>query len=93
MASIAMNVREKFVLSNDLTVLACSGYEKGQDIIGRKLQLVSDDNIIKQIVILTSERSLLNKKLNKDIYAFETRDDILLTEEEIKTGSWFLIGE
>lgn len=87
-----MNVREKFELSDGITILACSGYDPKLDLIGKKFSLVRGDEV-RQTLTISGERKMLNQKANLDQKAFETIDTVLLSQEEAQSGEWQLIGD
>jgi len=89
---IKMSIREKFELSDGITVLACSGYDPKLDVIGKRLSLVHGDEV-RQTLIISGERKLLNQKSNLDQRAFETSDVVLLSQEEAQSGEWQLIDK
>jgi hypothetical protein len=89
---IKMNVREKFELSDGITILACSGYDPKLDLIGKKFSLVRGDEV-RQTLTISGERKMLNQKANLDQKAFETIDTVLLSQEEAQSGEWQLIGD
>ena len=86
-----MDVREKFELSESVTILACSGYDPTFDVIGKKLRLIRGDEV-RQTLTITGEKKLLNQKANLDQKAFETSDKVLLSQEEAQSGEWQLVG-
>ena len=86
-----MNVREKFELSEGVTILACSGCDPTFDVIGKTLSLIRGDEI-RQTLTLSGENKMLNQKSNLAQKAFETKDMILLSQEEAQSGEWQLIG-
>lgn len=86
-----MNVREKFELSDSITILACTGYDPKFNVIGKKLSLVHGDEV-RQTLTISGERKMLNQKSNLDQRAFETSDTVLLSQEEARSGGWQLIG-
>ncbi len=87
-----MNVREKFELSDGITILACSGYDPKLDLIGKKFSLIRGDEV-RQTLTISGERKMLNQKSNLDQKAFETIDTVLLSQEEAQSGEWQLIGD
>ena len=86
-----MNIREKFELSDGITILACAGYDPKFDVIGKKFSLVLGGEI-RQTLTISGERKMLNQKSNLDLCAFETNDVVLLSQEEAKSGEWQLIS-
>ena len=88
--AITMNLKEKFELSDGVTVLACAGYDSAHAVIGKQFRLVLDGEV-KQMLTITGERDILNKNANVDQRAFETNDIILLSSDDVRSGDWFLI--
>ncbi|MVF11983.1 hypothetical protein FT643_07460 [Ketobacter sp. MCCC 1A13808] len=88
---IKMSVREKFELSDGVTILACSGYDPKFDVIGKELDLIRG-NEVRQTLAITGEKKMLNQKANFDLQAFETNDKVLLSQQEAQSGEWQLIG-
>ncbi|WP_156870767.1 hypothetical protein [Ketobacter nezhaii] len=86
-----MSVREKFELSDGVTILACSGYDPKFDVIGKELDLIRG-NEVRQTLAITGEKKMLNQKANFDLQAFETNDKVLLSQQEAQSGEWQLIG-
>jgi len=89
---IKMSIREKFELSDGITVLACSGYDPKLNVIGKRFSLIHGDDV-RQTLIISGERKLLNLKSNFDQRAFETSDVVLLSQEEAQSGEWLLIDK
>jgi hypothetical protein len=86
-----MNIREKFELSDGITILACAGYDPKFDVIGKKFSLVLGEEV-RQILTISGERKILNQKSSLDQRAFETNDVISLSQEEARSGEWQLIS-
>lgn len=86
-----MNVREKFELSEGVTILACFVYDPRIDVTGKKFNLVRGDEV-RQTLTITGEKKMLNQKSNLEQKAFETNDKVLLSQEEAQSGDWQLIG-
>lgn len=92
--TITMNLREKFELSDGITVLACSGCDSAYDAKGKKFRLISADaGKEKQILTITGERIIPNKNANIDQRAFETNDTVQLSSDEARSGDWLLVEE
>ncbi|MBO2584173.1 hypothetical protein [Shewanella algae] len=87
-----MNVQEKFELPGGVTILACAGYEKDFDVIGKKLNLICDGEV-RQTLTISGEKKMTNQKANFEQKAFETHDKVLLSQEEAQSGKWQLIGD
>ena len=87
-----MDVREKFELSEGVTIVACSGYDPKFDVIGKKLNLIRGDEV-RQTLTISGEKKMLNQKANLDLKAFETNDKVLLSQEEAQSGEWQLISD
>jgi len=85
-----MNIREKFELSNGITILACSGYDPSFDVISKRFRLAHGAEI-RQTLTISGERKLLNHKSNFDQRAFETNDVVSLSQKEAQSGEWQLI--
>ncbi|WP_020558401.1 hypothetical protein [Thiofilum flexile] len=85
-----MNIMDKFELSSGITVLACKNYDSTINVIGKQLLLVRSDEV-RQVLTIFGERKMLNQQLNKDQRAFETRDAILLSVDEARSGNWQLM--
>lgn len=90
MKMIKLILKEKFELSDGVTVLACEGDTADLEVIGRQFHLVSGDKV-KQTLNITGERNMLNKNTSGDQRAFETSDIVLLSSEEIRNGNWTLV--
>ncbi|MGF1717479.1 hypothetical protein [Photobacterium chitinilyticum] len=86
-----MKITEKFVLSGGVTILACTGYEPGCEVVGKKLALILDGEI-RQTLTITGERKMLHKRDKLDHRAFETSDTVLLSPEEARSGHWQLVS-
>jgi len=84
-----MQINEIFVLADGTTVLACSGCESTIDVLGKKAKIVSGDDI-RQTLILSRERKMLNQSLFPDQKAFETIDFVNLSADEARSGNWFI---
>lgn len=87
-----MNIREKFELSDGITILACVGYDPKYDVVGRTFSLVLGEEV-RQTLTISGERKMLNQKSNDDQRAFETSDVVSLSHEEARSGEWQLIGK
>lgn len=87
-----MNIREKFELSDGITILACAGYDPKFDVVGKTFNLVLGEEV-RQTLTISGERKMLNQNSNLDQRAFETNDVVSLSQEEAQSGEWQLIGE
>ncbi|REL28129.1 hypothetical protein DXX93_17200 [Thalassotalea euphylliae] len=87
---MSIKLKEKFVLQNGVTILACLLDDPKCSVVGRKFQLVSEEGV-KQTLTIIGERSLLQRTAKSEHRAFETRDSVMLSSEEIRTGDWMLI--
>lgn len=90
--AITLNLKEKFELSDGVTVLACEVGDTECNVIGKQLRLTSGEEL-KQVLTITGERKVLNKKTNVDQRVFETNDVVLLSSDEVRNGEWMLVGE
>lgn len=88
---IKMKILEKFDLPDGTTILACTGYNNDFDFTNKELNLVFGEDVI-QTITISGERKMLNQKYNLDQRAFETKDSILLSQEEAKSGNWQLVS-
>ena len=86
-----MNIREKFELSDGITILACAGYDPKFDVVGKKFSLVLGEKI-RQTLTISGERKMLNQNTNLEQRAFETTDNVSLSLEEARSGEWQLIS-
>lgn len=87
-----MNIREKFELSDGITILACGGYDSTFDIVGKTFSLVLGEEV-RQTLTISGERKILNQNSNLDQRAFETNDVVSLSQKEARSGEWQLISE
>jgi len=88
---IRLSLKEKFELSDGVTVLACEGGGTASNFIGKQLRLISGQEV-KQTLTITGERKMPNKNANVDQRAFETNDVVLLSLDEVRNGEWFLVS-
>ena len=86
-----MNIQEKFELSNGTTILACTGYDGKNDVIGKTFSLALGKEV-RQTLTISGERKMLNQRSNEDLRAFETNDIVSLSLDEARCGKWQLIG-
>ena len=88
--TVKLRLKEKFILQDGVTILACLLDDPQFNAVGREFQLISKDGI-KQTLTITGERSMLQKAPKSEHRAFETRDNVVLSSEEIRNGDWMLI--
>ncbi len=85
-------VREVFRLSGGITVLACEGTVQADEMAGARVSLTSE-GVIRQKLLLSGERMILNRQNNQNTTAIETRDAVNLTPEEARSGLWKLVWD
>jgi hypothetical protein len=85
-------VREIFKLSGGITVLACDGVVPPDGVAGKRASLVSG-GIVRQELLLLSERQMLNQSAKQEQRAIETMETVSLTPEEARSGLWKLSWE
>ena len=85
-----MNIMEKFELSSGTTILACKGYNPTIDVVGKQFRLIRGDEV-RQVLTISGEQKILNPQLKMDQRAFETRDSVLLSTDEARSGDWQLV--
>ncbi len=85
-----MIVREKFNLSDGTTILSCSGGSVSGALTGKSLRLQNGDDI-RQTLIISGERHMLRKADALDQRALETTDEVLLSQDEARSGEWMLV--
>ena len=85
-----LKITEKFELSDGTTVLACNNSDKKFNIIGKKFDLVLGD-IVRQTLVISGERKMLNQGESIKQRAFETKEIVELSSEEARSGDWYLI--
>lgn len=78
-------IRNLFRLSGGTTVLACEGKNSSVPFVGRKAKLVSG-NEVRQSIMLTGERQMLNGALPQSHKVIETFDTVNLSFEEAQSG-------
>ncbi len=78
-------IREVFRLSGGITVFACEGTAPLDALTGRQVQLVVDGQV-RQSIVLTNERSLLNQTAHLNQHALETHDTVDIFPEEVQRG-------
>jgi hypothetical protein len=87
---VELSLREVFRLADGVTILACEGNAQVSHLVGRKGVLVADGEI-RQEVVLTGERHMLNQTARRNQMALETKDTLNLTAEEVQSGRWSLV--
>jgi hypothetical protein len=85
-------VRDIFKLSGGITVLACDGVVSPDGVAGKRASLVSG-GIVRQELLLLSERQMLNQSAKQEQRAIETKETVSLTPEEARSGLWKLAWE
>ncbi len=83
-------VRDLFKLSDGKTVLACEGADTEATFAGRSAKLMASDKV-RQTIVLTGRRQMLNQSVGQRHAAFETREMVNLSAEEVKSGLWSLV--
>ena len=83
-------IKNLFNLPGDLSVLACEGDEVGLADLSGRVGRIQNDGELRQSVIFSGERKMLNQKRQKTIRAFETFEKIRLTVEEARSGTWIV---
>ena len=78
-----------FRLADGVTVIACAGASSIGSIEGRIATLVAD-GAERQRLVLAGERRMLNQAREGE-RAIETRDDLLITQEEAQSRSFKLV--
>ena len=83
-------IREVFRLGGGTTVLACEGSVASEVLTGRRVRLVVDGQV-RQSIVLTSERKMLNQTESLDQRAFETLDRVEVLPDEVQSGRCRLV--
>ena len=84
-------IRNIFTLPGDLTVLACEGSGSGLPTLSGRVGRIENDGKLRQSIIFSGERKMLNQTRHQSIRAFETLERVQLTVEEAQTGTWVVI--
>lgn len=84
-------IRDVFRLGGT-TVLACEGSLVSGVLAGQKAQLVVD-GMVRQNVVLSSERTMLNQTQRLDQRAIETLDKVEVLADEVRSGRCRLVLE
>jgi hypothetical protein len=82
-------IREMFRVASGVTVFACEGILPADGVAGKKVSLVSGQNVPQEILLL-GDRHLLNPSANQSQIALETQDTVNLTPGEARSGLWAL---
>lgn len=85
-----MKIKEKFELADGVTILACSDCGASSGVIGKEFSLVCGGEV-RQTFTITGEKKMHNSKSAPDQKAFETTDKVLLSQEEARSGKWYLV--
>jgi len=83
-----LKIRNIFKLSGGETVIACDGPVDNMTWTGRTVKLIDQDGGVRQDIILTGLRSMLNQSRHTDQIALETTTAVELTAEEAVSGLW-----
>lgn len=81
-------VKNLFRLSDGITVIACSG-GRGDGVLAGRIATLAVDGEMRQKFLVEGERRMLNQTKEGE-RAIETRDDILLTQDEAQSGRFTL---
>lgn len=85
-------IREVFRLSSGATVLACEGPAAVDVVAGRRACLLVDGQI-RQRIVLTSERTMINQTAALNQRALETLDSVEILPEEVQSRRCELVLE
>jgi hypothetical protein len=88
----ALLIREVFRLTDGITVLACEGFDSLEFPANCLISSIVDGDV-RQSILLTGERLMLNQSAQHGQRAVETRDAVNLTAEEARSGRWRLVCE
>lgn len=83
-------IKNLFNLPGDLSVLACEGDGVGLADLGGRVGRIQKDGELRQSVVFSGERKMLNQTRRKTSRAFETFEKIRLTVEEARSSTWIV---
>jgi hypothetical protein len=85
-------IREVFRLGGGTTVLACEGAMTSDVLAGRRACLMVD-GLVRQSIVLSSERTMLNMTSRVNQRALETLDAVEVLPDEVQGGKCRLVLE
>ena len=85
-------IREVFRFGGGTTVLACEGPASSDVLTGRRARLVVN-GLVRQNIVLSSERTMLNQTRRSNQRALETLDTVEVLPDEVQSGNCRLVLE